>query len=144
MASQLAAADSTAPMRVAVLLVEDSPLLREALTACFAHRPDIVFSAHASGAEAAVEQLRSHRFDLAVVDLELQQGTGFDVLAYLASLDPAQRALPLVLTNHAFPLYRRHALALGAAYFFDKSMQFDEAIAAIEAEAQRVLEQGSG
>lgn len=144
MTSPLATADSTAPVRVAVLLVEDSPLLREALIACFTHRPDIVFSAYATGAEAAVEQLRHHHFDLAVVDLELQQGTGFDVLAYLASRDPPHRVLPLVLTNHAFPLCRRRALALGVEYFFDKSMQFDEAIAAIETEAQRVLIRAGG
>jgi hypothetical protein len=44
----------------------------------------------------------------------------------------------MVLSNHAYPQYRRRAKELGAAYFFDKSIDFDHAIATIKAEVLRL------
>ena len=42
-----------------------------------------------------------------------------------------------ILTNHANSHYRSMAKDLGVHYFFDKSMDFDLAIEAIELEAER-------
>jgi DNA-binding NarL/FixJ family response regulator len=38
----------------------------------------------------------------------------------------------IVLTNYAIAIFRERALSLGADYFFDKSLQFDQAVELLE------------
>ncbi|WP_051711483.1 response regulator [Andreprevotia chitinilytica] len=116
---------------VKTLLVEDSSLIREALMAALGHTTNVEFAAIAATARDAITALQKQQFDLAVIDLELLEGTGFEVLAYITQA-VAQPPVRMVLTNHAFPLYERRARALGVDFFFDKSMHFEEAIQAIE------------
>jgi len=64
-------------------------------------------------------------FDLAVVDLQLAQGTGFAVIRRLRANDyGGHRACIVVLTNHAVPALKIAALEAGADHFFDKSKDF--------------------
>ncbi len=120
----------TAPV-VTALLVEDSVLIREALVEALSASGHVVFTAFAATANDAISALKQQRFDLAVIDLELLEGTGFDVLSYIKNneLNPPVR---VVLTNHAFSLYERRARMLGVEHFFDKSMHFNEAVQTIE------------
>ncbi|MBB5190156.1 CheY-like chemotaxis protein [Silvimonas terrae] len=120
----------TAPV-VTALLVEDSVLIREALVEALSASGHVVFTAFAATANDAIAALKQQRFDLAVIDLELLEGTGFDVLSYIKNneLNPPVR---VVLTNHAFSLYERRARMLGVEHFFDKSMHFTEAVQTIE------------
>ncbi|GGP19935.1 response regulator [Silvimonas iriomotensis] len=116
---------------VTALLVEDSVLIREALVEALSASGHVVFTAFAATANDAIAALKQQRFDLAVIDLELLEGTGFDVLSYIKNneLNPPVR---VVLTNHAFSLYERRARMLGVEHFFDKSMHFSEAVQTIE------------
>lgn len=116
---------------VTALLVEDSVLIREALVEALSASGHVVFTAFAATANDAISALKQQRFDLAVIDLELLEGTGFDVLSYIKNneLNPPVR---VVLTNHAFSLYERRARMLGVEHFFDKSMHFNEAVQTIE------------
>lgn len=116
---------------VTALLVEDSVLIREALVEALSASGHVVFTAFAATANDAIAALKQQRFDLAVIDLELLEGTGFDVLSYIKNneLNPPVR---VVLTNHAFSLYERRARMLGVEHFFDKSMHFTEAVQTIE------------
>ena len=78
---------------------------------------------------------------MVVVDIELAHGTGFDILQDINQTDyPYPLPISMVLTNHAYVIYRHRAQALGVKYFFDKSMHFDEAIEAIEKEATALLD----
>ena len=125
--------------RAKVMLVEDSALIRDALTNALAQSSVANFDGFATTATQAINELRAKRFDIVVIDIQLAEGTGFDVLQDLNLADfPYSRPVCLVLTNHAYPIYKHKAELLGVKYFFDKSMDFDEAIEAIEMEATRL------
>lgn len=134
------AADLMAQRRIHVMLVEDSVLIRQALTEALSSSGVALFDGFASTSQEAIAILRSRRFDMVVVDIELSHGTGFDVLQEINKPDfPYPAPVSMVLTNHAYVIYRHRANALGVKYFFDKSMHFDEAIEAIEHEARGIL-----
>lgn len=127
--------------RIHVMLVEDSALIREALREALDGSSVASFDGFAAGSAEAIALLRSRRFDMVVVDIELAHGTGFDVLQDINKSDfPYPPPITMVLTNHAYVIYRHRAQALGVKYFFDKSMHFDEAIEAIEKEANTLLD----
>ena len=126
--------------RIHVMLVEDSALIREALREALDSSHVACFDGFAATSTEAIATLRSRRFDMVVVDIELAHGTGFDILQDINQPDyPYPRPISMVLTNHAYVIYRHRAQALGVKYFFDKSMHFDEAIEAIEKEATALL-----
>jgi DNA-binding NarL/FixJ family response regulator len=113
-----------------VLVVEDSPLIRERLVDLIQSYPGVRVTAEADAENAALAALHDQTFDAAVVDLQLRQGSGFGVLRALRQLSP--QPLTIVLTNSAVRAVRDRCLALGAHYFFDKSNEFDRVAEALE------------
>jgi DNA-binding NarL/FixJ family response regulator len=108
---------------VKVFLVEDSPMLRERLTAILGAIPGARTVGHAARASDAIAGIEREQPDVVVLDIQLEQGNGFDVLQALQSSAP--RVQTFVLTNFANDAYRRKAERLGARGFFDKSTEFD-------------------
>lgn len=78
------------------------------------------------------EWLHSHsgEWDLAVVDLFLQQGNGFGVVNACRDRAPHQKVV--VLSNYATSDMRERSRALGADAFFDKSAEIDLLLAYCE------------
>ena len=102
-----------------MFLVEDAPLLRERLEAMLNAIPGVQTVGHAAEAEPAVEGILAAGADAVVLDIQLAQGNGFDVLRALQTRAP--QIVVYVLTNFANDGYRRAAERLGARGFFDKS-----------------------
>ena len=71
-----------------------------------------------SSAAAAIRDIGRTRPDVAIVDISLAEGNGFEVVKAMALTEP--RPLVFVLTNHATRRYREHAARLGADAFYDK------------------------
>jgi len=113
--------DLNLPLRI--LLVEDSPYIRERLIDLLAEPGRIEIVGQADTEEAAVARVRDTSWDVLVLDLQLKRGTGLGVLRALA---PSRRddTKVIVLTNYAFPQYREKSFALGADYFFDKAREY--------------------
>jgi DNA-binding NarL/FixJ family response regulator len=121
-----------------MLLVEDSKLLRYILFDAINHLENVTVAGTATTQQQAIELLDETPFDIVLLDIELAQGNGFEVIKHLQQKDYAFKPpVMLMLTNHAHPHYRNLAKTLGVPYFFDKSMDFDLAIDAIELEAER-------
>lgn len=107
-----------------VLLIEDSPVIREAVAEMI-EADGCARVAFATDSEtAAVHELAAARFDVLIVDLQLREGSGFGVLRALPELKPD--ALVIVLTNYASPAIRQRCAELGASFCLDKSSEFDE------------------
>jgi two-component system, OmpR family, response regulator len=113
--------DTSNPLRV--LLVEDSPLIRERLAESLVSPGRIEIVGQADSEQSAVGLLAAAPWDAMVLDLQLRHGTGLGVLRALASRRPSGTKV-IVLTNYAFPQYRAKSLALGADYFFDKAREY--------------------
>jgi DNA-binding NarL/FixJ family response regulator len=106
-----------------VFLVEDSPMVRERLEALLAQVPGTEIVGRAAGASAAIRDILAKRPDLVVLDVQLAEGSGFDVLRELHARAPE---LPVVmLTNYSADPYRQIAERFGARAFFDKSKEFE-------------------
>jgi DNA-binding response OmpR family regulator len=107
------------------LIVEDAPQISNRLVELVS-RPGVVEVLAIAATEAlALAACDKQVFDLAVVDLQLAQGTGFAVIRRLRANDhPGHRASIIVLTNHAVPALKVAAFEAGADHFFDKSKNF--------------------
>ncbi|MFI5446303.1 response regulator [Polaromonas sp. UC242_47] len=94
---------------------------------------------HAATEAEATRWLTLHdgHWQLAVVDMFLEEGSGLGVLAGCRQREPYQKVV--VLTNDATPDIRRRSLALGADAVFDKSRELDEFFAYCLTEIARDL-----
>ena len=112
-------AKTAAPLRVFV--VEDSPLIIERVAAML-EQAGAAESGHAGGVAAAIEGILEQRPELVILDVQLRDGTGFDVLR--AIRDQAPEIDIYLFSNFATYPYRQLAERLGARGFFDKSSEF--------------------
>lgn len=103
---------------IRVLLAEDEEMIRDALASLLAAEADIEVVAAVADGRAAVQESLARRPDVAVVDLEMPQLDGLQVVAELG------RTLPdcpvVILTGHGRPVVLRQALASGARGFLAK------------------------
>ena len=113
---------SVMPLRV--FLVEDSPSVRDRLIDFLAEPGKVDVIGFADTETEAVRQLWAEPFDVAIVDLNLREGTGMGVIESLRALQSVPRPTVVVLTNYAFPEFEVACRERGADYFFDKSTQF--------------------
>ena len=113
-------AASAAPLRVFV--VEDSPMIRERLEAMIA-LAGAATAGHASSATAATRAILETRPEIVLLDVQLADGSGFDVLRAIQTQAPGIDVY--MLSNFSADPYRQLAERLGARDFFDKSSEFD-------------------
>jgi two-component system chemotaxis response regulator CheY len=102
-----------------VLVVDDSKVMREMIVACLRPHHDLAFSQAASGLEA-IEKLSLKTFDLVVLDLNMPDINGIEVVEFVRAQDTL-RALPIVIvTTRGDEASRARALAAGASRFVTK------------------------
>jgi len=109
------------PLRV--LLVEDSPVIREAVVELIESNGKARVAYATDSESAAVGELNSRPYDVFIVDLRLREGSGFGVLRALQKAQPD--ALTIVLTNYTSEAVRKRCAELGVRWFFDKSSEFE-------------------
>jgi len=122
--SRTATSAAIRPLRV--FLVEDSAILREHLTETLSSLEFVEVAGHADTERDAIAALRAQPFHAVVLDLQLKEGHGFDVLKALRAYRSTAHLVVLILTDHATPQYRARSIALGADYFFDKSREYGQ------------------
>lgn len=110
---------------LSVFLVEDNPRIREHLIPALAELGSASVMAVAKSEAEAIDWLGAHKgqWDLAVVDLFLEQGSGLGVVEWCQGREPNQRVV--VLSNYATDTMRQACLAAGADACFDKSTELE-------------------
>jgi DNA-binding NarL/FixJ family response regulator len=113
---------------VRAFIVEDSALLLRDLSSVLQETSSVKVVASCVSEAAALKTLRKPpgAFDLIIIDLFLQSGSGLRVLRDARVLQPEARLV--VLTNYATFDVRKRCVSLGADRIFDKSKQLDEFI----------------
>lgn len=102
-----------------VLVVDDSKVMREMIIACLRGEGGISFTQAASGLEA-IEQLSLKTFALVVLDLNMPDIGGVEVVEFIRGQEQL-RALPiLVVTTRGDEASRRKVLDAGASSFMTK------------------------
>ena len=109
-----------------ILIVDDSYLLRERLTAMISELPEIEIIGQAESAVNAINSIRILKPDVTILDIRMPGGNGFEVLENIKN--DKWHPLMIVLTNYPYPQYKKKCLDSGADYFFDKSTEFPKVI----------------
>lgn len=107
-----------------VFIVDDSASIRARLTEMLARIDNVRIVGEAATARDAVDGIMRTHPTSVLLDLNLLGRTGLEVLRTVHPKAP--QIVFVVLTNHAEPQYRRACTDAGAAYFLDKSSDFDE------------------
>ncbi len=115
---------------VNVMLVDDSPILRERLKAMLNEVPGAVCVAEATDGGTAMEILRSTKPDIVILDIRMPGRNGIEVLRDVKRQSPA--TIVMMLTNYPTHEHRKVCEAAGADYFFDKSRELAEVVQVLE------------
>ena len=71
---------STVTPRIRILAVDDHPIVREGIAALIAIQPDMILVGQASDGREAIQQFRTHRPDVMVMDVQMPEMNGLDAL----------------------------------------------------------------
>jgi len=123
--------------RLRVYLVEDSTIIVGLLRDLLAVDPAIEVVGESTNAKTAIAGITALVPDVAVIDIALEDSSGFDVLRALAKLATSVPTTLIVLSNFATERYRAEAARLGADYFFDKNGEILDLLKTLTAIAER-------
>jgi len=123
--------------RLRVYLVEDSTIIVGLLRDLLAVDPAIEVVGESTNAKTAIAGITALVPDVAVIDIALEDSSGFDVLRALSKLATSVPTTLVVLSNFATERYRAEAARLGADYFFDKNGEILDLLKTLTAIAER-------
>jgi two-component system chemotaxis response regulator CheY len=101
------------------LIVDDSKVMREMVIACLRAQDGLTFTHAASGLEA-LERLSLKHFDFVVLDLNMPDIGGYEVIEFIRGQDKLRDLPILVVTTRGDESSRARALAAGATRFMTK------------------------
>ena len=114
--------DGYMPVTHTVLIVDDSPTIRRMIKVALSSLPDTTCIEAGTGLHA-IEQLTLARVTLMLLDLNMPDMHGLEVLAFVRR-HPTYRALPvIVLTTRGDEESRAAAIAAGATLYLTKPFQ---------------------
>jgi DNA-binding NarL/FixJ family response regulator len=110
--------NAKAPIRI--LTVDDHPVLREGIAAVIASESDMQLVGEASNGSEAIEQFRSHRPDVTLMDLQMPEMSGLDSILAIRKEFPDARII--VLTTYSGDAQAARAFKAGASGYLLKNM----------------------
>jgi two-component system, chemotaxis family, chemotaxis protein CheY len=115
-----------------ILVVDDSKVMRDMIIACLRAVPDTNF-VHASSGLEAIERLSLAGFDLMVLDLNMPDIGGIEVLEFVRGQDTLRTLPVLIVTTRGDDESRERVLQAGATSFLAKPFTPDSIIAEVRA-----------
>jgi two-component system, chemotaxis family, chemotaxis protein CheY len=101
------------------LIVDDSKVMREMVIACLRAQEGLTFIQAGSGLEA-LEKLSLQSFDVVVLDLNMPDIGGYEVIEFIRGQDKLRQLPILVVTTRGDDGSRERALASGATRYMTK------------------------
>ena len=116
---------------IRVFVVEDSPLIRRRIIDNVQALGSFDVVGYAEAEAEAVDAIARTHPDVVVTDIRLKEGNGIEVVRQVRASDQPQPKI-YVLTNYAYPEYKRQCALVGADGFFDKSSEYDRFLSALQ------------
>ncbi len=130
--------EQTEKRQESILLVDDEDMFRKLLGRALASRGYFVYQAASHG--EAMDQIRHHQPDMAVVDLKMPDKSGLDVLRDGLALHPDMRVV--ILTGYGNIATATEAIRSGAVSFLSKPAGLDDILRALSGESRPTLNNG--
>jgi len=107
-----------------IFLIDDSSIVRERLESMLSELEGIEIVGHAADAFSGIDGVRVMKPDVVILDIQMPgSASGIYVLEKIRWQRPAPTII--MLTNYSHPQYRKRCADAGAAFFFDKSTEFE-------------------
>ncbi|RTL58972.1 MAG: response regulator [Sphingobacteriales bacterium] len=106
-----------------ILIVEDSLPIAVRIFTLLENLPDVGLVLHSVSSAETLRVIKQTKLDIVLLDINLQDGNGIDILKQLRLLQPESKVI--MLTNFTTNAYRDTCFKLGADYFLDKSNDFE-------------------
>ena len=117
--------------RVRILCVDDHPIVRQGIAGLVGVQSDMELVGEASNGSEAIEQFRTHRPDVTLMDLQMPEMGGLDAISAIRSEFPDARII--VLTTYAGDAQALRALQAGARGYLLKNALHKELVDTIRA-----------
>ena len=121
--------DGSAQIRI--LAVDDHALVREGIAVLVGTQPDMTLVAEASNGREAIQQFRTHRPDVTLMDLQMPEMNGFDATVAIRGEFPDAKIV--VLTTYKGDVQILRALKAGAQGYLLKNTLHKELVETIRA-----------
>lgn len=116
---------------IRVLCVDDHPVFRQGVAALIEGQVDMVLVGEASNGREGVQQFRTHRPDVMLIDLQMPEMSGIDAVIAIRSEFPQARIV--VLTTYGGDVQVLRALRAGAEAYLLKNLCHKELLGTIRA-----------
>ena len=121
--------DGSAQIRI--LAVDDHALVRQGIAVLVGTQPDMTLVAQASNGREAIQQFRTHRPDVTLMDLQMPEMNGFDAIVAIRGEFPDAKII--VLTTYKGDVQILRALKAGAQGYLLKNTFHKELVETIRA-----------
>src|ERR1700737_2350466 len=115
--------------KIRVLCVDDHPVVRDGMSAIINLQPDMMLAGAAATGGEALERFLELRPDVALVDLQLPDMSGFDLIKKIKDKSPNARIV--VLSSHEGDVDIQRALEAGAQGYVVKGIVREELLETI-------------
>jgi DNA-binding NarL/FixJ family response regulator len=117
--------------QIRILAVDDHPLLRQGIASLIADELDMTLVAEAGNGREAIQQFRTHRPDITLMDLQMPEMNGLDAMVAILAESPDARII--VLTTYSGDVQALRAIKAGARAYLLKNSLHKELLGAIRA-----------
>jgi two-component system chemotaxis response regulator CheY len=114
-----------------ILVVDDSKVMRDMIVACLRPRADFTFT-HASSGLEAIERLSLKRFDVVVLDLNMPDIGGIEVVEFVRGQDTLRDLPIIIVTTRGDDVSRTRSLEAGASRFMTKPFSPEQILQEVE------------
>jgi len=122
---------SPAPSSIRIMAVDDHPLVRQGIIGLVSGQPDMKLVAEASNGREAIQQFRTHRPDVTLMDVQMPEMNGVD--AIIAICGEFSEARIIVLTTYVGDVQVVRAIKAGARAYLLKNTLHKELLDTIRA-----------
>lgn len=114
---------------ISVYVVDDHPAIQKAVQRAIEEVIDMEVCGISSSVEAAIDEIEEKNPDVAIVDISLEDGHGFDLLQQIRDQWPSTEAI--IFSMYDEEIYAERALRTGASGYLMKSESIESLVEAI-------------
>lgn len=109
-------------MALRILVVEDSPTMRQLIAMALKRLPDVTLDEAGDGVEG-LKKLKQNQYDLIITDINMPLMDGLKLLSLVRQDERHQKVPVLIVTTESAEEDRNRAFALGASAYITKPVQ---------------------